>query len=177
MPASIRPAAATELAELQRIQLDAGRAFRHVGMAQVADNRPLSLDVLAGYQRDGRALVAVDATDAPVGFVVIDVVDGAAHIEQVSVATAHARRGLGRALIDRVEAWAAGRRLPAVSLTTFRHVPFNAPYYARLGFVEIDPADLTPGLVAILVAEVECGLAAADRVAMRREVSVAAATG
>jgi hypothetical protein len=51
-----------------------------------------------------------------------------------------------------------------VTLTTFRDVPWNAPYYERLGFQAI--ADNSPGLAEIMREEASRGLDPATRVAM-----------
>ena len=135
---------------MQAIQLAAGDAFRDVGMSSVAESPPLPAESLSGYREAGRAWVAVDDHDEPVGFVVADVIDGAVHIEQVSVHPAYARQRIGAMLLDHVAGWAARRGLPALTLITFRGVPWNAPYYERLGFRELAPAELTPGLAALL---------------------------
>ena len=58
-----------------------------------------------------------------------------------------------------------------LTLSTFRSVPWNAPYYARLGFAELPAAELTPGLTEILAAETAFGLDPAERVFMRRPVA------
>ena len=81
----VRAARSDELVRLQGIQVAAGGAFRGIGMSDVADNPPLALDVLEAYQESGRAFVASDVVDGPIGFVVVDVIDGCAHVEQVSV--------------------------------------------------------------------------------------------
>lgn len=61
-----------------------------------------------------------------------------------------------------------GARLPELRLTTFAEVPWNGPYYARLGF-EVLPAErLTEGLRAIRATEAAKGLDAWPRVVMRR---------
>ena len=60
-------------------------------------------------------------------YVLADVVDGCAHLEQVSVRPDHRGGGVGRALLERVRGWAADRGLMAVTLTTFIDVPWNAP--------------------------------------------------
>jgi GNAT superfamily N-acetyltransferase len=99
----------------------------------------------------------------------VDVVDECAHIEQVSVRPDHAGQGIGRALIDHVGAWASGQGLRALTLTTFRAVPWNAPYYERLGFTE-PPGGPAPGLAAIMAAETAAGLDPATRVCMRRPI-------
>lgn len=137
-------------------------------MDTIADNPPLSDEVLMAYQQAGHAWVAADSAGVPGGFVVIDLVDGCAHIEQISVHPRHARQGWGRKLIGHVAAWSTDRGIPALTLTTFRDVPFNAPYYRRLGFTELEPAQFTPGLVKILDAEAAFGLDLATRVCMHR---------
>ena len=63
----------------------------------------------------------------------------AAHIEQVGVDPAFARRGLGRRLIEHVAAEARRWGLGALTLTTFRDVPWNGPWYARHGFTQLPP--------------------------------------
>lgn len=108
--------------------------------------------------------------DLPLGYLIADPVDGAAHIEQVSVHPSAARRGLGSALIDRAGAWAAHEGLTALTLTTFTHVPWNAPYYARLGFRVLTESGLTDGLRKIRAEEAEHGLDRWPRVCMRRDV-------
>lgn len=160
----IREASLTDLPVLRDIERAAGVPFRDVGMAAIADDEPLTIDELTVYQAAGRAWVY---GTPPVAYVIADEVDGYAHIEQVSVHPGHSRRGIGRALIDHVGVWAAGRGLAGLTLTTFADVPWNAPYYARLGFTVV--TDLTPGLGAIRAHEAEIGLDAWRRVAMRRD--------
>jgi GNAT superfamily N-acetyltransferase len=77
-------------------------------------------------------------------------VDDNAHIDQVSVRPAHGRQGIGRRLISRVEDWGRDQSLRGTTLTTFRHVPWNAPYYRRLGYRELAPSEAGPGLQAVL---------------------------
>ncbi|MFJ4897954.1 GNAT family N-acetyltransferase [Streptomyces sp. NPDC088727] len=166
----IRPARRPDLPLLQDIERAAGEPFRAVGMSGVADDEPPSLDVLDEYRRAGRAWVTVGSDDRPLGYLVADPVDGAAHIEQVSVHPAAARRGLGSGLIGHTERWAAAEGLAALTLTTFSHVPWNAPYYARLGFRVLTAAELTDGLRKIRAEEAEHGLDRWPRVCMRRDV-------
>lgn len=63
---------------------------------------------------------------------------GTAHLQQLAVDPAHGRRGLGSALVDACCEQARQRGYGQLTLTTFRDVPYNAPWYARLGFVVID---------------------------------------
>jgi ribosomal protein S18 acetylase RimI-like enzyme len=164
----IRPATPDDLPALQDIERAAGAAFRDLGMAAVADDEPPALDVLDRYRRAGRAWVARDAGDRPVGYLICEPVDGALHIEQVSVHPEAARRGVGRALLAYAAARAHEQDLTALTLTTFTEVPWNAPYYTRLGFRRLDEAELPPGLRRIRAHEAELGLDRWPRVCMRR---------
>jgi GNAT superfamily N-acetyltransferase len=170
-PVSIRPAAPGDGPTLQEIERLAGARFAEVGLPEVAADEPPSLDVLDGYGRAGRAWVAVDAGQRIVGYVLVDQVDGNAHIEQVSVVPDHQGLGVGRALVDHVRGWAAERRLPAVTLTTFTEVPWNAPLYAHLGFRSLADDELGSELRAVRDAETAHGLDPGKRVCMRLELS------
>jgi GNAT superfamily N-acetyltransferase len=164
----IRLARPDDLPALIDIEREAGSLFRAVDMAAIADDDPGSVAELAVYQSAGRAWVSVDDGDRPVAYLVAEVVDGHAHVEQVSVRPSHARRGLGSALIETLAEWAVSRGLPALTLTTFAAVPWNAPYYERLRFRVLADAEIGAGLRAIRRAEADRGLDAWPRVAMIR---------
>lgn len=167
---TVRPATRDDRPALRAIERRAGERFREVGMPEVADDEPPSLDVLATFVDAGRAWVVPGATGEPVGYAVVEEVDGNAHIEQVSVDPAYQGQRVGRALIDEVATWATRNRLPAITLTTFVDVAWNAPLYRHLGFVDIPDKDLGPGLRAVMQAEAAHGLDPRQRVAMRRPV-------
>jgi GNAT superfamily N-acetyltransferase len=159
-----------DLPVLGEIERAAGERYRDFGLDQVADDEPASIQVLAGYASGGRAWVAADADGAPVGYILVEAVDGAAHIEQVSVAPDHQGQGLGRALIERAAHWAAGQDMIALTLTTFGHIPWNRPLYEHLCFRVLADDELGPGLRAVRQSEAAHGLDPALRVAMRRDL-------
>ncbi len=158
----IRPAREDELPRLQEIEGAAGSAFAGLGMAAIAQDDPPPIAVLREYRRAGRAWVYEDPA---VAYLIADVVDGALHIEQVSVHPDRAGRRIGRDLIEHVARLAG----TPVTLTTFADVPWNAPYYERLGFRRLAHAELTEGLRRIRRREADHGLDRWPRVAMRRE--------
>jgi GNAT superfamily N-acetyltransferase len=166
----IRPAAATELELLRELERAAGEQFRGIGMSEIADDEPLPPEVLEEYRRAGRAWVAAGRNGRPLAYLLHDEVDGAAHVEQVSVHPDAAGRGLGRALIDQLGERARASGLRALTLTTFAEVPWNAPYYARLGFRPLPDAQLGEGLREIRRREKEHGLDRRPRICMRREL-------
>ena len=168
---TIRPTHSADLPVIQRIELAAGEIFRTIGMPAIADAPLPTIEVLTRYQEAGHAWAAVDDRDQPVAFILIKLVDGAAHVEQVSVDPAHAHRRIGRELIDHVEKWATSRGLrPVLTLTTFRDVQWNGPYYERLGFTMVAPADRGPELASLMADEAAHGLDPEQRVAMRRPI-------
>jgi GNAT superfamily N-acetyltransferase len=169
---SVRRVRPADVGRLQAIQLAAGDAFREIGMNAVAESPPMAAESWSGYRTAGRAWVAADDHDEPVGFVVADVVDGCAHIEQVSVHPAHAGQRIGAALLDHVASWASRHGLPALTLVTFRGVPWNAPYYERLGFRELAAGETTPGLAALAAAAAQGSRDRSVRVCMRRDITV-----
>ena len=163
----IRPATATDAPRLQEIELLAGEQFRQTAYAAVADHDPFSVDELAAYERAGRSWVAVDGDGQPIGYVVVDVVDGDAHIEQVKVLPDHQGHGVGRALMDVVEQWALDSGRPGITLTTFIDVPWNAPLYRHLGFDALANSEIGPELRSLVAEESAHGLDPKTRVCMR----------
>jgi GNAT superfamily N-acetyltransferase len=115
--------------------------------------------------------VTVDERDRPVAYLLSTVIDDCLHVVQVTVSPSHARRRLGAALIEHLGALALAEGRPALTLTTFRDVPWNAPYYERLGFVVVEPAGQGPELAALVAQEVAAIPGDAPRVAMRRPLA------
>ena len=169
MPTAIRAPRVDELDALRDIERRAGALFATVGLNEVAADEPFSLEELDEYRVDERVWVAVE-NDAPVGYALVDVVDGVAHLEQLSVAPEHGRRGHGAALLGHVCGWARAHDLGAVTLTTFEHVAWNAPYYARHRFRVLRDDELGPELRRVRDDEAADGLDPALRVCMRRDV-------
>jgi GNAT superfamily N-acetyltransferase len=104
---------------------------------------------------------------------VVTLVDGSAHLLEMDVLPAHARRGLGRALVVDIVEWARREGFPSITLTTFRHLPWNGPFYARQGFTELQAASLGPELRTALDEEAKHGLDPAKRMAMRLDLRAA----
>jgi len=166
----IRSARTEDLPALRELERAAGEPFRSLGMQRVADAEPPPMETLAAYQGDGRAWVSVDGRDQLIAFVLVDIVDGAVHVEQVSVHPGSSRQGIGATLIEAVAQWAARHGFAALTLMTFRDVPWNRPYYERLGFRVIENGELTAGLLALQAHELTLGIDQWPRVAMRRGI-------
>ncbi|MCU1724160.1 GNAT family N-acetyltransferase [Pseudomonas sp. 5P_5.1_Bac1] len=170
---SIRPARPHDAHLLPAIERSAAEAFLAVErLAWVAAHEVLSVEEHLGFIDKGLLWVAVDEQDQPLGFLCASVQDGGVHIDELSVALCHQGQGLGRALIACVEAWAQAQGFTALTLTTFREVPWNAPFYARLGFVCLDNGELQGFLRQQIAHEHALGLP--GRCAMRKALPVPA---
>lgn len=170
MVVAVRPSRTEDGCALREIERAAGERFREVGLPDVADDEPLPTEVLARYAMEGRSWVAVDDAGNPIGYVIVDVIDENAHVEQISVLPDHQGTGAGRALLERVRAWAEATDRPAVTLTTFTDVAWNAPLYRHLGFRNLSDVELGPELRAVRDGEAANGLDPGTRVCMRWEV-------
>jgi GNAT superfamily N-acetyltransferase len=115
----------------------------------------------------GRLWVALHG-ERVVGFALVEILEsGGPHLEEIDVHPDHGRRGIGSGLVRAVCAWTAASGHREITLTTFRQLPWNMPFYARLGFLEVPSDRLTPELVAIVCDEAARGLDPARRVVMR----------
>ena len=155
-----------DLSRIAPIELAAARLL--MGYAPESVLKEVTSDEdLRAAQRDGRLWVALSG-DVPVGFAHVELLEpNAAHLEEIDVHPEHGRHGLGTRLVREVCRWAETSGLAAVTLTTFRDVPWNMPFYAHLGFEELTTAVVTPALREVLEDETRRGLDPARRVVMR----------
>lgn len=164
----VRPAVLSELGLLAEVERASSRLFIAYGLEESFWGSVTPVDAFEQACQRGMLWVAADAEDRPVGFAVVKHKDGAAHLDELAVHPAHGRRGVGRALVEAVCGWAREQGLPAVTLSTLRDVPFNAPFYARLGFAELPEAEAGPALLDVRRREEEAGFPMQRRVLMRR---------
>jgi GNAT superfamily N-acetyltransferase len=129
------------------------------------------LDSLAAAQLSGLLWVALEPAGAPVGFAAASTCGPRVHLDELDVLPGHGRKGIGSALVEAVEDYALKCGCIEITLTTFRDVPWNAPFYARLGFEVIPELELGADLVRRLSDEAALGLDRCKRVAMRKPLS------
>jgi GNAT superfamily N-acetyltransferase len=171
---SIRLAVSEDIAFLPSIEKRAGVLFNgclgETGLTAAAFEQVQTVDDLDEAQQLGRLWVAVSPGGDRVGFALVVDVGGSAHVEELDVLPEHGRRGVGTRLLETVCKWAGGAGYPKVTLSTFRHVPWNAPFYSRRGFRIVDPADVSEQHVQLVRAEKARGLRIDLRVIMERRI-------
>lgn len=116
----------------------------------------------------GGILRVADVDGVAIGFALAGAVDADAHLFEIDVLPEHGRRGIGGALLESICAEAAARGHLAISLITLRDVPWNAPFYAKHGFVEFDEAAWGEQLRGLVGRERLLGFQVELRVTMRR---------
>jgi GNAT superfamily N-acetyltransferase len=159
MTFTIRVADRADASLLPDIERSAGEAFLAIPeLAWIASDEVQTTARHLELIEFGAAWVAIDSDGAPVGFLNGEKLGDGFHILEVAVRRELQGRGLGRALIDAAAEWAKAQGLAALTLTTFRDVPWNQPFYERHGFRTLDPAELTDGLREILETEAKHGL-------------------
>lgn len=145
----IRSAQIADIPAIIAVERSAGTMFEGTHMAWAVGETSTEARLRTLIETGIVRVAEVDGGIA--GYISGEPVDDDFHIEEVSVASAFQRRGIGRHLIDDIAGFAQSRGHHALTLTTDRTLAWNAPYYERLGFSIIADADLTPGLrIALL---------------------------
>jgi len=172
----IRLAELQEVAALPEIERVASLLFKthhaDLGIPDDIYERPNSIETFTAAQKAGRLWVACDPAREPVGFALVLDLAGYAHLEELDVLPSSGRRGVGSALLATVCAWAGSAGYPAVTLRTFRDVPWNAPFYHRRGFQIVESAALSAEHVRLEASERQRGLRTDLRVTMARKTAV-----
>lgn len=86
------------------------------------------------------------------------------HLDEISVHPDSGRKGLGRALVERVIKETQKRKLKGCTLTTFEDLSWNAPFYKKSGFCIMEKENIPRHVAAMLRDEKSIGLK--NRVAM-----------
>ena len=162
---TVRPTRPGDVTALPAIERAAGERFRdYPELAWLAEGEVISAEQHLDYAERGLSWLAL-ANDQPVGFILAELHVSSLFIVELSVHLDWQGKGIGRRLIACVADHARKRGLASLTLTTFRDVPWNAPFYARLGFEMI--TTLTPELREKREEETAHGLAYDARCAMR----------
>lgn len=93
----------------------------------------------------GRSLAALHGDDI-IGFAAISAVGRELHLAELSVARAHQRCEVGSLLLRAMMIDARNSSYRAITLNTYRDIPWNAPFFARFGFVEVENLEGRPHL-------------------------------
>jgi predicted N-acetyltransferase YhbS len=162
-----------EIEAVRAIEYEAAQRFATIGMTGIADAQPMNADFVRRKIEASEIIVAVNDAARCVAFVMFAPLATRFYIEELDVLTAWAGRRIGASLLGQVDGLARKAGAQQLVLSTFRDVPWNAPYYRRLGFRVIESEQLDAKLRAIRATHVARGLDESKRVFMCREVAAA----
>jgi GNAT superfamily N-acetyltransferase len=164
---TIRPATHADADSLPDIERSASTVYLALpDLAWIASAEVTSAEKHRTLINNGMIWVSVNSSDAPVGFLSAEQVGGTLHVAELSVRREVQGLGIGRALIAEAARWAREKNLSALTLTTFRNVPWTQPFYHRLGFRTVEADKLSPEVANIMEAEEKSGLRREHRCAM-----------
>lgn len=171
MTYSLRPARLSDAAMLPAVEQAAGELFRTIPeLGWLANAGYIPEDLHQARIPDGTTWVAEHTNGEIVGFLSAETTPATLHVLELSVLPAQHRQGIGTDLIETATAFARETGLGSITLTTFRDVPWNAPFYARIGFSIIAEDDLSDDLRRHLDDEAAFGMPRERRCAMRRSL-------
>ena len=167
----IRLVRSVEVGFFREIEDAAAVLFSGLDIVDEAKWVSFSLDEVYWLATLGQVWAACLDDDQPIGMIIASVRDGEVYVEELHVVPEHGRRGLGGRLLERVCEWAEEQGYPGVTLSTFRDVPWNGPFYRKHAFRDLKAKEWTQGMQAIRERETVHGLRPEERVFMRRDLN------
>ena len=168
---NIELAGSEHLSAIPTIELAAAAMFSEADLPVEIRYLVTEEDLLHRAQRDARLWVALTEERIPVGFAMAEIVDGSAHLDEMDVMPDYGRRGIGTKLINTLINWARSADYPLLTLITFRHLPWNAPFYEQLGFVSMDSSEVGEELADLLAEESNAGIDISKRICMKLDLA------
>ena len=173
MEYTIRLAKKSDIPHLPGIEQRASELFASTPFAVEAEASCLSEEFHREQVRLRMTWVAADADDTPVAFAAVIMVGERPHLHELSVDPSHGRRGIGLRLVETVCNWARAAGHVGVTLSTYKDVPWNAPFYERMGFRVLAESELDESLRGIRSDEADAGLDISARVVMVHDLDPA----
>lgn len=168
----IRPATENDLHHLPEIDNDANLTLAALGVPKLENIDPYEVSFYAKHLQKSQIFVASPESDStPVAYAILATKDSQPYLNELAVLTDHRRKGLGRKLLQRCIDAARERDGEWLSLTTYKNVPFNAPFYTQYGFVPFTPDADWPELAKTRAEEKDSGLETLPRIAMRKKIA------
>ena len=163
-------AEAAHLSAIPAIEQAASSIFPEADLPSKIRYLVTDKETLRTAQRDGRIWIATRNSTEPVGFAMASLLDGIAHLEEIDVLPAHGRNGIGTRLVQTVIKWAVSQGHTLLTLVTFRYLPWNAPFYASLGFEPVAVGSLGQEMQQLLTEEQAAGIHIKSRQVMVKQL-------
>lgn len=161
----IRLARPSDLSSLRDIERSVAEMYRGSRMDFPANSAPNHRgDLMAAIER--QLMWVAEVAGEVVGFLFAEPAASGFYFRELAVMVSAQRQGVGRALMEAGIAAAAARGERTMILTTDRELPWNAPFYASLGFRMVEGDAVPLEARRRLAAQVAAGFDPAFRCAM-----------
>ena len=168
---SIKLAGSEHLSAIPAIELAASAMFPEADLPLEVRYLVIENELLQEAQSDERLWVALTDERTPVGFAMAGFIDGGAHLDEMDVMPDFGRQGIGTRLVRTIIDWGRLGDYPVLTLITFRHLPWNAPFYERMGFEAMATSELGEELAKLLQEEGDAGIDVHKRVCMKLDLT------
>lgn len=166
------------IAELYAVSQDADKRFADHDYGHLlstdAENNLIPDEFSAIFHHNDRFsdvfVLRENKSGQAIGFAVAADCDGVYWLKQMSVLCDFGQNGLGRALLGAVIERANWAYYAAIGLSTFKNIPFNAPFYHKHGFMDVDPDALPKAIIEQFLSEIPDGTARSDRIIMMKRL-------
>lgn len=168
----IRAGQFSDVPRLCEIEVAGSTLFAAHGMFNEELRGPMSPADIASLRAHIAAerLWVATVDDTVAAYIMTSEVDGDAHLDQVTVDPEFGRQRIGQALIEYAVDVARANGFSRMTLTTYRDVAWNAPYYETLGFRTVPLEAQPPAMRAIRDRERALGLDEWPRTVMCRDL-------
>lgn len=161
-----------DIEALQAIETSAAQLFLDSPYPELAGFPPYPCDRYLQHMRAKDPVLLgsiVLGQDRPVkaGFAVAEPLADGLHLFELSVHKDWQGYGLGKAMVQQLQQIARQRGYGQITLTTYRSLPWNGPFYEKLGFDYLAPNLQSAEISDILRKEIKAGANQRDRCAMR----------
>jgi GNAT superfamily N-acetyltransferase len=155
---------------LPDIERSAGQIFKaysdELGLRDDLFDHVNSVETFSKAQQACQLWIAKTIGGELIGFALVVQIEGFAHLEELAVLPSHGRQGVGSALLMAVCTWAKTAGFTAVTLRTFKSIPWNEPFYKSRGFQVVESSSLSGGHGQLEIFEQQRGLRIDTRITM-----------
>jgi GNAT superfamily N-acetyltransferase len=166
-PMSVRPACDADFEQLPEIQAASRELLIAVDHAEVLCMPVVSGPLIRAAAREGGLIVAACADDI-VGFGLCERIGRFSHLHQMSVRPRCVGHGIGSTILCRLLKAAKRREDEAMTLITYTDIPWNRPFYARRGFIDVPLSEAPEYLSRLLAGERALGVDISRRTMMAK---------
>ena len=167
---NIRLAKVEDLTVLPGIERKACTLFAKTKHHAAVSDDVTTLEDFEEAREEGHLFVAVSEDGKAVGFSFMEIMGHGVHLDEIDVLPKFGGKGIGTALVKKVCGWAKKNNYPVVTLTTYKEIRWNAPFYKKLGFRVLRADEMSDELQNLFLCEHESGLLMEDRVVMEYKV-------